>query len=163
MFIVDIAVPRDVEPRVAKLEQVFSYNVDDLQDIVHENMENRATEAEHAAKVVDEEVTAFLHWGRTRAAAPVLRELQAHGRGIVAEETQKALHKLGALPPDQQKVVEALAHQVMQKLLHRPMAAVRAAASKDEEGTELAGSLARLFDLANTDAPARDRDEDDDT
>jgi glutamyl-tRNA reductase len=157
VFLVDIAVPRDIEPRVAKLEQVFSYNVDDLQDIVHENMENRAAQAELASRVVDEEVSAFLRWGRTRAAAPVLRDLQAHGRGIVAEETSKAMNKLGELSPEQRKAVETLAHQVMQKLLHRPMSAVRQAASSDEEGSELAGSLARLFGLG-TGESGRTRD-----
>jgi glutamyl-tRNA reductase len=148
IFLVDIAVPRDVDPAVARLDQVFLYNVDDLQDLVHENMENRAAEAELAGRVVDEEVSAFLKWERTRAAAPVLRQLQEHARGIVGEETQKALQKLGELSPDQQKIVETLAHQVTQKILHRPMKAVRDSAGTDEGDPQLAGALARLFWLA---------------
>lgn len=144
VFMVDIAVPRDVDPKVARLDQVFLYNVDDLQDIVHENMESRAAQAELAGQVVEEEVSAFLQWGRARAAAPVLKMLQSHGREIVDDETRKALQKLGELAPEQRKVVETLAHQVMQKLLHRPMKAVRDSAGQAAD-ERLATSLARLF------------------
>jgi glutamyl-tRNA reductase len=149
VFMVDIAVPRDIDPAVAEVEQVFLYNVDDLQDIVHENMESRAAQAELASRVVDEEVMAFIEWGRARAAAPVLEQLQAHASGIVADETQKALQKLNVLPDAQRKVVETLAHQVARKLIHRPMSAVREAASGDERSSqELAGALAQLFQLS---------------
>ena len=144
VFMVDIAVPRDVDPKVARLDQVFLYNVDDLQDIVHENMESRAAQAELAGRVVEEEVSAFLQWERARAAAPVLKMLQSHGREIVDDETRKALLKLGELAPEQRKVVETLAHQVMQKLLHRPMKAVRDSAGQAADD-RLATSLARLF------------------
>ena len=150
LFFVDIAVPRDVEPAVARLNHVFLYNVDDLQSIVHDNMRVRQTEADRAASVVDEEVQGFLQWMRSRSIGPLIGQLQKHGRSIVEAEVQKALARLPELPDQQRAVVEQLASSVMQKLLHKPMANVRKATASPQhgfDGTTLAEALATLFEL----------------
>jgi glutamyl-tRNA reductase len=153
LFFVDIAVPRDVDADVGRLEGAFLYNIDDLQSIVHDNLRSRQGEAERAGALVDEEVQAFLQWMRSRAIAPLIGRLQSHGRGIAEAEVRKALARLGDVAPDQRAVVEQLAHSIVQKLLHRPMTRVRIANDRPVgalDGPALAEALAALFEL---DAP----------
>jgi glutamyl-tRNA reductase len=153
LFFVDIAVPRDVDADVGKLEQAFLYNIDDLQSIVHDNLRTRQGEAERADALVDEEVRAFLQWMRSRSVAPLIGRLQSHGRDIAEAEVRRALAKLGDVAPEQQAVVEQLAHSIVQKLLHRPMTSVRRATDEPIgpfDGPALAEALAALFQL---DAP----------
>ncbi len=151
LFFVDIAVPRDIEPGVTRLENVYLYNVDDLQNIVHDNMRTRIDEAERADAIVDEELSGFLTWMRSRSVGPLLGKLQAHGRDIVAAELAKAGGKLSALSPEQRKAVEQVARGVMQKLLHQPMASIRSASAEPRggfDGPALADALGVLFQLS---------------
>jgi glutamyl-tRNA reductase len=159
IFMVDIAVPRDVAADVAKMDHVFSYNVDDLQGIVHDNMRSRRGEADRAAALVDEEVSGFLMWMRSRTVGPLMGELQKHARAIVDAEVQRALQKLPDLDDKQRAVVEQLGRSVMQKLLHKPMVNVRkstAEAGPGLDGPALADALRTLFELdAEADAAGR--------
>lgn len=155
IFLVDIAVPRDVDPEVAKLEGVFLYNVDDLQGIVHDNMRGRAAEAERAGALVEAEVVEFVRWQRTRAIGPILKALQAQARGVVDGEMARLKGKLAGLTPDQQRAVETLVNGVAQKLLHRPMTALREAAAV-EGGADLASAVQTLFGVeVASEAPVR--------
>jgi glutamyl-tRNA reductase len=147
LFIVDIAVPRDVDADVGGLANVFLYNVDDLQQIVHDNMRSRHGEAERAGALVDEEVGGFVQWMKTRAVGPLIGELQSFGREIVEAELARTLARLGPLLPEQQAAVEQLGRTIMQKLLHRPMANVRNAAGTTMPPEMLAEALATLFEL----------------
>jgi glutamyl-tRNA reductase len=79
IFLVDIAVPRDVDPEVTRLEQVFLYNIDDLQGIVHDNLRGRSAEAERANALVEQEVAQFISWQRSRGVGPLMKALQAQG------------------------------------------------------------------------------------
>lgn len=150
LFFVDIAVPRDVDSDVGRLEQAFLYNIDDLQSIVHDNLRSRQGEADRAGTLVDEEVATFLQWMRSRSIAPLMGRLQSHARGIAEAEVRRALARLGDVPVEQQAVVEQLAHSIVQKLLHRPMTNVRRAAADPVgpfDGPALAEALAVLFQL----------------
>lgn len=150
LFLVDIAVPRDVDPDVARLPDVFLYNVDDLQGIVNDNLRSRRGEAEKADALVDEEVAGFCQWLRSRAIGPLMGQLQAHGREVADAEVARVLPKLGALTPAQQQVVEQLGRQIVQKLLHRPMATLRKASTDGVggfDGVALAEALEVLFEL----------------
>lgn len=155
MFLVDIAVPRDVEPEVAKLDQVFLYNIDDLQSIVHDNLRSRVAEAERAGVVVEEEVAEFVRWQRTRAIGPILKALQGQARAVVEGEMARLKGKLQGLTPEQQKAVETLVNGVAQKLLHKPMTALREAAavqggpdpSSRPSGPDLASAVQALFGI----------------
>ena len=159
LFFVDIAVPRDIEPSVGRMDHVFLYNVDDLQGIVHDNLRSRHGEAQRAGALVDEEVQAFLAWMRSRSIGPLIGELQAHGRTIVDAEVERALAKLPDLDEHEREVVQKLGRSIMQKLLHQPMSNVRRAAADPIDGFDgpvLAEALAALFALQRRDASAAD-------
>lgn len=150
LFLVDIAVPRDVDADVTRLEGVFLYNVDDLQSIVNDNLRSRRGEADKADALVDEEVAAFCHWLRSRAIGPLMGQLQAHGREVAQAEVARLLPKLGELTAAQQEAVEQLGRQIVSKLLHRPMANLRRASSEGVggfDGVTLAEALEVLFEL----------------
>jgi glutamyl-tRNA reductase len=153
MFLVDIAVPRDVDPEVTRLEGVFLYNIDDLQGIVHDNLRSRSVEAERAGVLVGEEVAEFVKWQRSRGVGPLLKALQGHGRAVVDGELARLRGKLQGLTPEQLRAVETLANGVVQKLLHRPMTALRQSAAGDTqpEIRDLAGAVQALFGLAADD------------
>ena len=156
VFLVDIAVPRDVDPEVTRLEQVFLYNIDDLQGIVHDNLRSRSAESERAGALVEQEVLEFVRWQRSRAVGPLIKALQDHGRGVVEAELARARGRLQGLTPEQVKAIETLANGVAQKLLHRPMTALRqAAAGAESEGPDLASATQALFGLEVAAEPAR--------
>jgi glutamyl-tRNA reductase len=146
IFMVDIAVPRDVDPEVGRLDSVYVYDVDDLQKILGQNLQARGNEAEAAGVVLEQEIAAFLHWQRARTLNPVIRDLRAHARSIMQHELDKAYLRLGQLDDDQREVIAALGHAITQKLLHRPLKALRESAIT-AEGDDLSGALRTLFAL----------------
>lgn len=127
LFMVDMAVPRDVDPAVGRMSQVYLYNVDDLQEIVRENLSARVGEVEKAESLIDEEVEAFLRWTRSRSVTPLLKALEEYGQGVREREVARALAKLGPLSDETRAVVEALGHGLVRKILHHPLSTVRAA------------------------------------
>ncbi|MFV8754540.1 glutamyl-tRNA reductase [Nannocystaceae bacterium ST9] len=148
IFFVDIAVPRDVEPKVGELDGVYVYDVDDLQKVLHQNLAARGGEREAAGKLLEEEIAAFLHWKRARSLNPVIRELREHAQSIAQGELERALHRLGELSPEQRKVIETLGHAITQKILHRPLKALRdSAIHAHAQGPDLGGAVRTLFAL----------------
>ena len=114
----------------------------------------RAGEAERAGVLVDAEVAEFVRWQRARSIGPILKALQAQARGVVDGEMARLKGKLAGLTPEQQKAVETLVNGVAQKLLHRPMTALREAAAVDG-GPDLAGAVQALFGVeVAAEAPA---------
>lgn len=156
IFFVDIAVPRDVHPRVGRLDSVYVYDVDDLQKILAGNLEARGVQAEAAGAVIEEEITAFLHWERARALNPVIRELREHARSIMEREVEKTLGRMGELDESQREAVRAMGHAITQKILHRPLKALRESAIHADRD-DLSGALRTLFSLEeglDADSPA---------
>lgn len=146
IFFVDIAVPRDVDPRVGELDGVYVYDVDDLQKVLHQNLAARGGEREAAGQLLEEEIGAFLHWQRARSLNPVIRDLRQHAQAITQLELDRALSRLGDLSPEQRKVVELLGHAITQKILHRPLKALHESAIHSE-GPDLGAALRTLFAL----------------
>ncbi len=146
LFVVDIAVPRDVQPAVGQLDGVYVYDVDDLQKILNQNLSARGNEVEAAGQLLEQEIAAFLHWQRARTLNPVIRDLREHARSIMHHEVERALHRLGELTPEQRRVVETLGHAITQKILHRPLKALRQSAMH-ADGHDLSGALRTLFAL----------------
>ena len=146
LFIIDIAVPRDVEADVGDIEKVFLYNVDDLQTIVQENLSRRAAEIEQAEKIVAEEVARFTVWQRSRGAIPTVVALRERFDAIRRSELQRLDSKLAGLPPETRSLFDQVTRLIVEKLLLEPTEQLKAL--PDEE-TQVAYTEAmnRLFRL----------------
>jgi glutamyl-tRNA reductase len=127
LTIVDISVPRNVAADVSELEQINSYNVDDLKAVVAQNYESRRRMAEEAEMLLEEEVEAFEVWWRSLETVPTISCLREKIEGIREQELEKALSRLGSEFADKhQEVIEALTRGIVNKILHDPMVQLRA-------------------------------------
>jgi glutamyl-tRNA reductase len=159
LFIIDVAVPRDVDATVGEIEQVFLYNVDDLQTVVQENLSRRGAEIERAEQIVAEEVGKFTTWQRSRGAIPTVVALRDRFDAIRRSELQRLDGKLAGLPPDTRALFDQVTRLIVEKLLIEPTEQLKAL--PDEE-TQVAYTEAvnRLFGLRDEpssepgDAPA---------
>lgn len=151
LFIIDIAVPRDVDPAVGEIEQVFLYNVDDLQGIVSENMTRRAGEIERAESIVGEELTRFSSWQRSRGAIPTVVALRQRFEAIRRSELQRLEGKLGALPPDARARVDEVTRLIVEKLLLEPTEQLKALPDEETQAS-YTEAVNRLFRLRPDDA-----------
>jgi glutamyl-tRNA reductase len=142
MFMVDLAVPRDIEPEVAQLADVYLYTVDDLSTLVQTAGEKRIAAVERAEAIVDAGVQSFAHWLDQRAAVPLIQALNRQAddwRGIELARARKLL----ARGEDVDAVLEALSRGITHKMLHGTMAELHAADGEQRE--ELAATVSRLF------------------
>ena len=149
IFIVDLAVPRDVEAEAGKLDDVFLYSVDDLAEIVKGNLQVRREAVVQAEEMIAEQTTHFLRWLEGRNVVPTIAALSAHHDALREAELERARGMLaGGASPD--AVIDALARGLTNKLLHPPLAALNAAG--DAERAELIALLARVYKLADSDS-----------
>jgi glutamyl-tRNA reductase len=158
---IDLAVPRNVDPVVAEQDNVYSYDIDDLQKVVGQTHAARAEEAIRAEAIVEAEVMAFAQERETRAALPVLAELRRHAEQIARAEAERTLSHLGGkLDEKGRKSVEAMAQAIVNKLLHGPTARLKEAAASGD--SDLPGAAAELFGVGEEEKPrARGRPESD--
>jgi glutamyl-tRNA reductase len=143
IFFVDLTLPRNVEPSVNELENVYVYDLDDLERVAAQNREVRAVHVGKAEGIVENELAAFLAAGRERASVPVLARLRAHAESVARAEAEKTLAALHGLDEKQQKSVRAMASAIVNKLLHGPTARLRAEAGQGPLGD----AAAALFGL----------------
>lgn len=144
MFMVDIAVPRDIDPTIAELEDVYLYSVDDLQDIIQENLRSRQAAAEQAEEIIAAQVEHFMGWLRTRDSADSIRALRQQAEATRDAVQQQALRRLerGESPAE---VLQFLARTLTNKLIHSPSAELRQASSEGREDiVELIQQIYRL-------------------
>ena len=146
VFLVDIAVPRDFHPDVNKVYNAYLYDIDDLQDVVASNMDERQREAVKAREIVVEEVGLFEEWLKSLSVVPTLVALREWATSVKDEELERALARMPDLSDDERKKVGALAHSLVNKFLHPPTVRIKQMAS-DEEGYRYAESLRVLFGL----------------
>jgi len=125
MFFIDIAVPRDVDPRMNEVEGCFVYDIDDLQQVAQSNLADRSREAAAAEEIVSREVDKYQQRLSAREAAPAILALQQSAEAIREAEMARAAKRLGTLTPEQQAAVEALTRSLTAKLLHPQMVALR--------------------------------------
>ncbi|MBU6437608.1 MAG: glutamyl-tRNA reductase, partial [Betaproteobacteria bacterium] len=142
MLMVDLAVPRDIEPEVAKLDDVFLYTVDDLQAWVREGVEHRQAAVSQAEAIIETRVSDFMHWLESRNRVPVIQALSARGEAWRAAEMERAMRALAA-GEDAGRVMEQLSHRLSQKFLHGTLASLHEA-GHDEEA-QLLSSAERFF------------------
>lgn len=158
LFLIDIAVPRDVDPRVGELESVFLYDVDDLQKVACENLSQRKAAASHAEQIVEEEVLAFRAWRGTQHLKPTIVAMRKQVADAVQAELARTLPRLPELTPKQQKSLDKMADSIVKRVLHQPLMALKDAA-EDPDGAELIAAAQTLFAI-DPDAE-RERDEGD--
>lgn len=121
LFLIDIAVPRDLDPGINDLDNVYLYNIDDLKEVVEHNWERRRHEAGKAERLVAAETLKFLHWLETLEVYPTIIALKDKAEVICQAELKKTLNQLGPLTDDQRQALEVLTASVTQKLLHDPI------------------------------------------
>jgi glutamyl-tRNA reductase len=149
LFIIDIAMPRDVEAAAGEIEQVFLYNIDDLQATVRENLARRASEVTRAEAIVGEEVEKFGRWIRSRGAIPTVVALRQRFENIRRAEIDRLA---STLPPDARARVDDITRLVVEKLLLTPTEQLKSLNDPDTVGT-YAEALRRLFALDTRSSP----------
>ncbi len=144
VFIIDIAVPRDVDPEVNRLEGMFLYDIDDLQSVAASNLVDRGREAERAEAIIAEETERFRRRIRTIDIAPAIMEVQETAEELRQAELSRQRQLLQSLTPEQQEAVETLTRGLMNKFMHLPLQAMKAAAREgDAAGLE---TIRGMFD-----------------
>ncbi|MFM1891381.1 MAG: glutamyl-tRNA reductase [Pseudomonadota bacterium] len=144
MFMVDIAVPRDIEPEVSELQDVYLYTVDDLQEVIQDNLRSRQEAAEQASEIIDFQVDEFLAWLRSLDAVHLIQDYRRHSESIRDQVLDKARRLLAAGKPTDE-VLDYLAHTLTNKLLHTPSSQLREAGSSGRrELLEAANTLFKL-------------------
>jgi glutamyl-tRNA reductase len=146
LFLIDIAVPRDVEPDVRELANVFLYDLDDMKAVAEANLRERRKEAAAAEAIVEGEVRAFLDWQKSLDVVPLLADLRQRAEAIRRGELERARQRLGPLNPDQEAALEAATSAIVNKLLHSPTAHLKEVA-KNGSASEVVELVRRLFRL----------------
>ena len=149
LFLIDIAVPRDIDPAAGDLDNVYLYNIDNLQDIVDENMKNRRNEGEKAEAVIEEEVAKYLEWYNALEVVPTIVSLRQKLEAIVKGELARSGSWLQNLTEEEQKYIEILAGSIINKILHDPITGLKEE-SQDQSALPYIAAVRRLFGLDNT-------------
>ena len=148
IFMVDIAVPRDIATDVAELDDIYLYTVDDLQQVIEENLHSREEAALQAEEIIDIQVERFMAWMRSLNAVPTVRAYRDYAKSLGARELEKATRQLANGKPPQE-VAEALTRNLVRKLTHDPSVNLRSAAAEGETG--LFEAVRTLFHLDTSD------------
>jgi glutamyl-tRNA reductase len=146
MFFIDIAVPRDVAPEMAKLDGIFAYDIDDLQQAVSSHVADRHHEAELAEAIIASELDRFEARLHTRDVIPTIVSLQDHLETIRQAEIDRVRSRMGPLTPEQEMAVEALTRGIINKVMHTPITTLKTAA-REAEATTVIDVVRRLFNL----------------
>ena len=155
LFVIDIALPRDVESAVGDLDQVFLYNIDDLQATVQENLARRASEIADAERIVLEEVERFGSWFKSRGAIPTIVALRQRFEAIRQSELRRLEPKMASLPPEARARVDEITRLLVEKLLINPTEQLKSISDADTVAA-YSDALNRLFNLG-ADEAAEDR------
>jgi glutamyl-tRNA reductase len=133
LYLIDLAVPRDIDPTAAKLPGVHLHNIDDLHAVVSSSLAERRTALPQIEAMIDAETARFSEWLKARAIVPIIKDLQAHADEVTRSELEWALPKLEGLTPRERQVVEALAARIAGKLLHGPIQLLKSQAAQTAE------------------------------
>jgi len=146
MFLIDIAVPRNIEPSVNEIDNIFLYDIDDLQEVVNSNLRERAKEADHAEALVAEEVERMMARLKVAEVTPVIVGLQEQLEQIRTAETEKIRRKFGPFTPEQEQAMEALTRGIINKVAHGPISELRNHAGRPE-GVHVVAAIRKAFHL----------------
>jgi glutamyl-tRNA reductase len=146
MFLIDIAVPRNIEPSVNEIDNVFLYDIDDLQEVVNANLRERMKEADHAEALVAEEVERMMARLKVAEVTPLIVGLQDQLEHIRAAEMEKTRRKFGPFTPQQEEAMEALTRAIINKVAHGPISELRNHAGHPE-GAHVVAAIRKAFHL----------------
>lgn len=157
LCVLDIALPRDVEAAVGLLENVYLYNIDDLQAVIASSLERRRTDLPSAEQLIDTETERYWDWLAGLEAVPVVTQFRAEMERIRSKELAEALRRLKHLGPEERAVVERLSRSIMNKFLHEPSVRLKAAAANGR-GLGVVDAARYLFGLEGAANPAETSD-----
>jgi glutamyl-tRNA reductase len=146
MFFIDIAVPRDVDPEMNKVDGLFVYDIDDLQQAIASHVADRTKEAEKAENIINTEVERFQARIQTLDVVPTIVSLQDHLETIRQAEIDRVRGRLGTITPDQEMAIEALTRGIVNKIMHTPISTLKTAA-REAESTTVIELVRRIFNL----------------
>jgi len=146
IFFIDIAVPRDIEPDVNDLENVYLYDIDDLQVVVSANIKEREKEAKNAMNFISQEVTKFNNWVGALDAVPTIVEIRKKAENIRKQEIEKTLKKISHLSEDDKKLLRQMSSSMVNKILHKPTIKLKQK-TQSEDGHVYLKSIRHLFHL----------------
>lgn len=154
MFFIDIAVPRDIDPDVNGLDNIYLYDIDDLKEVVEENLAGRRAEALRGHAIVSEETEIFCSWLKSLELQPTIVDIIQRGESIAQTELERAMKKLGPLPEDAKNVLSAMLTSVVKKLHHEPIMFLKRRFAEDESlGMQHIAIARRMFNLDNETVP----------
>jgi glutamyl-tRNA reductase len=145
-LLVDLAVPRDVDPALSRIDGCFVYDIDDLEAVVEASLSGRRAEAARAERVVAEEAERFRQWQASLAVVPAISSLRAQAESIRAAELARAEGRLARLSDSERRAIEAMTAQIVNKLLHLPTVRMKEAAVSSD-GVVYAEVVRHLFGL----------------
>jgi glutamyl-tRNA reductase len=147
LFLIDLSVPRNLDPAIAQVDGAYLYNIDDLQQVADANRELRLKKAEQAEEIVAREVDHFRRRLLARDAVPTIVELQERLESIRTSELEKCLRKLGPVTADQRQALELLTTQIVNKILHYPILRLKESADEPQERESLRQTIRKIFGL----------------
>jgi glutamyl-tRNA reductase len=147
IFMIDISNPRNIDPEVDKVDNVYLYDIDDLQSKVDVNAESRSKEAEKAEELVTLEVETYLQWERGLDAVPTIVDLREKVEDIRKRELDKTLSSMNDLNEDQKRAMDIMSQSIVNKLLHAPLVVLKQAAAAAGESDNTIAIARRLFNL----------------
>ena len=146
MFLIDLGVPRDFDPRINELDNVYLYDVDDLQAVLADNREERSREAVRAEEIVEQEVGSFWQWFRNLDVVPTIVRLRERAEAIRRRELDRTLAALGPIGDQQRRAIEVMTEALVNKLLHPPIARLKRQEAAESEDVVAARRLFGLDD-----------------
>ena len=152
LFMLDIAMPRDVEPSAGALAGVRLFNIDDLRAVVAENLDQRQADGRAAQGMIDGEVADFMEWLQALAVTPLISDLRQQAEGIRRHELERAMHRLEGLPENYASIVDLLTRRIVNQMLHQPTVRLKQHASR-ADGQLYAQALRDLFGLGDAPGP----------
>lgn len=146
MFFIDISVPRNIDPRLNDIDNVYLYDIDDLQGVVASNLNERAQEAEEAEKIIEEEIEKFYRWINSLDVVPTIIELKQFCDSVRKAELAKVMSVFGDLSKKERKALDAMTKSIVNKITHNPIVHLKRDANK-VEGDRYVDTVRTLFDL----------------
>lgn len=146
LLLVDIGLPRNIDPNASELANVHLYDIDHLQNVVEVHRSLRQSEITHVESIISDELNTFMDWLHSREVVPLITELRLHAEALAQIEIDQALNRLPDINPHEQEVITQMAHRIVNKLLHAPTVNLKSRAMRDYH-YDYAHAVRELFDL----------------